>query len=261
MSKNLVLVESPSKAKTINKYLGKDYQVEATVGHIRDLPKTKFGVDLDDNFKPQLLNIRGKGDVIKKIKSLAQKSKDIYIATDPDREGEAIAQDIADIINGLSQNKVHRVLFNEITKNAVLKAIKAPLAIDSHLVLSQRARRVMDRIIGYKISPILWKAVFDPTNFSLSAGRVQSVALRLICEREKEIENFVSTEYWSIWAELKTDKNETFIAKLTEIDGKSIKIKIDEIGSIENGKSTTIGNEQSALDLVSRVKAKQLFII
>jgi len=261
MSKNLVLVESPSKAKTINKYLGKDYQVEATVGHIRDLPKTKFGVDLEDNFKPQLLNIRGKGDVIKKIKSLASKSKDIYIATDPDREGEAIAQDIADIINGLNHNNVHRVLFNEITKTAVLKAIKAPLNIDTHLVQSQRARRVMDRIIGYKISPILWKAVFDPSNYSLSAGRVQSVALRLICEREKEIESFVATEYWAIWAELRTDKNETFIAKLTEIDGKSIKIKIDEDKSEAVQRNITIGNSTDAEDLVRRVREKKSFII
>lgn len=261
MSKNLVLVESPSKAKTINKYLGKDYQVEATVGHIRDLPKTKFGVDLEDNFKPQLLNIRGKGDVIKKIKTLAQKSKDIFIATDPDREGEAIAQDIADIINGLNENKVHRVLFNEITKNAVLKAIKAPLKIDTHLVLSQRARRVMDRIIGYKISPILWKAVFDPTNYNLSAGRVQSVALRLICEREREIENFVATEYWSIWAELKTDKNETFVAKLTEVNGKTIKILTkEEIDNVKD-KNIAIDNNITADELVRKIKDKKVFII
>ncbi|RPI68185.1 MAG: toprim domain-containing protein, partial [Ignavibacteriales bacterium] len=150
MAKNLVLVESPSKARTINKYLGKDYKVEATVGHIRNLPKTKLGVDVDKDFQPQYVTIRGKGDVIKKIKALAAKSKNIYIATDPDREGEAIAQDIAAILNGRGDTKIHRVLFNEITKNAVLKAMKSPNHIDEHLVSSQRARRVMDRIIGYK---------------------------------------------------------------------------------------------------------------
>ncbi|MGE5681727.1 MAG: toprim domain-containing protein, partial [Bacillota bacterium] len=144
MSKNLVLVESPSKAKTINKYLGKEFLVEATVGHIRNLPKTKLGVEIENDFKPQLVNIRGKGDVIKKIKSLASKSKSIFIATDPDREGEAIAQDIADIIDGVTDAKVFRVLFNEITKNAVQRAMKSPLNIDSKLVTSQRARRVMD---------------------------------------------------------------------------------------------------------------------
>ena len=161
MSKNLVLVESPAKAKTINKYLGKDYVVEATIGHIRNLPKTKLGVDVDDNFKAPYLNIRDKGDVIKKIKSLASKNKNIFIATDPDREGEAIAQDIADVIVGISGLNIHRVLFNEITKGGVQKAMQNPGYIDDALVSSQRARRVMDRIIGYKISPFLWKAVIE----------------------------------------------------------------------------------------------------
>lgn len=210
MSKNLVLVESPAKAKTINKYLGKDYIVEATIGHIRNLPKTKLGVDVDDDFKAQYLNIRGKGDIIKKIKSLASKSKNIYIATDPDREGEAIAQDIADIIVGINGLKIHRVLFNEITKGGVHKAMQNPRNIDDALVSSQRARRVMDRIIGYKISPFLWKAVIEQSgSTSLSAGRVQSVALKLICDREAEIDKFKQVEHWSIWGTFETDRGET----------------------------------------------------
>jgi DNA topoisomerase I len=226
MSKNLVLVESPAKAKTINKYLGKDYIVEATVGHLRNLPKTKLGVEVENDFTPQFVTIRGKGDIIKKIKSLASKSKKIFIATDPDREGEAIAQDIADILNGNSSTKIYRVLFNEITRPGIEKAMKNPREIDSDLVNSQRARRVMDRIIGYKISPFLWKSVIELSGSgSLSAGRVQSVALRLICEREDEIEAFNSVEYWSIWAVFQRTKVNNFKAKLFSIDGKDIKVK------------------------------------
>ena len=179
MSKNLVLVESPSKAKTINKYLGRDYHVEATIGHIRNLPKSKLGVDTENNFEPQYMTIRGKGDLIKKIKTLASKSKKIYIATDPDREGEAIAQDIVDILNVTETTAISRVLFNEITKNGVSKAMKAPRDVDGSLVASQRARRVMDRIIGYKISPFLWKAIIETSGSSaLSAGRVQVHCLK-----------------------------------------------------------------------------------
>ncbi|HZW38177.1 MAG TPA: type I DNA topoisomerase [Ignavibacteriaceae bacterium] len=224
MSKNLVLVESPSKAKTINKYLGRDYIVEATIGHIRNLPKSKLGIDLENDFAPQFVNIRGKGDIIKKIKSLASKSKNIFIATDPDREGEAIAQDIADILTNNTEEQLHRVLFNEITKNGVLKAMKNPRSIDYDLVNSQRARRVMDRIIGYQISPFLWKAIIETSgSTSLSAGRVQSVALKLICDREEEINKFKTTEYWSIWAIFKTENGDTFKAKLFSINGKDIK--------------------------------------
>lgn len=266
MAKNLVLVESPSKAKTINKYLGKDFLVEATVGHIRNLPKSKLGVDIEDNFKPQLMNIRGKGDVIKKIKNLASKSNNILIATDPDREGEAIAQDIADVLNGSTQAKVHRVLFNEITKNSVLKAVQMPREIDINLVTSQRARRVMDRIIGYKISPLLWQAILNTTENSLSAGRVQSVALRLICEREEEIEKFIPTEYWSIWAEFKTDKGDTFEAKLVEVEGKSVKIQpkpiMEESDWIEFLKNNfALNNEKIADEILNRVKTKENFLI
>jgi DNA topoisomerase-1 len=187
MAKNLVLVESPSKAKTINKYLGRNYIVEATIGHIKNLPKTKLGIDVENGFQTQMLNIRGKGDLIKKIRKLAAKADKIFVATDPDREGEAIAQDVVEILEGKTKAHIYRVLFNEITKEAVKKAMKSPLEIDSALVQSQRARRVMDRIIGYKISPLLWRAILEASGNSLSAGRVQSVALRLICEREEII--------------------------------------------------------------------------
>lgn len=224
MSKDLILVESPSKAKTINKYVGKNYIVEATVGHIRNLPKTKLGIDIENGFEPKFVNIRGKGDVIKKIKSLAGKSNKIYIATDPDREGEAIAQDVLDILTDAQKEKIERVLFNEITKKAVNEALKNTIKIDDHLVTSQRARRVMDRIIGYQVSPFLWRAVIEAYGSSLSAGRVQSVALRLICEREDDIEKFIPTEYWSIVAVFKTEKGEEIRAKLYEVNGKQIKV-------------------------------------
>jgi len=224
MSKDLILVESPSKAKTINKYVGKNYIVEATVGHIRNLPKTKLGIDLENGFEPKFVNIRGKGDVIKKIRSLAGKSKKIYIATDPDREGEAIAQDVVDILTDVQKEKIERVMFNEITKKAVNEALNHTIKIDEHLVTSQRARRVMDRIIGYQVSPFLWRAVIEAYGSSLSAGRVQSVALRLICEREDDIEKFIATEYWSIVAIFKTEKGEEIKAKLYEVNGKQIKI-------------------------------------
>jgi len=186
MTKNLVVVESPAKAKTINKYLGKGYVVEATVGHIRNLPKSKLGVDIENGFQPQFVTIRGKGDVIKKIKTLAGKSNKIFIATDPDREGEAIAQDIAEVIN--KNQSIYRVLFTEITKSGILRGMEASRHIDVSLVASQRARRIMDRLIGYKVSPFLWKAAIEESGNTLSAGRVQTVALRIIVEREREIE-------------------------------------------------------------------------
>jgi DNA topoisomerase-1 len=267
MSKNLILVESPAKAKTINKYLGKNYIVEATVGHIRNLPVSKLGIDIDNDFKPQLVTIRGKGDIIKKIKSLAAKSKNIYIATDPDREGEAIAQDIADILNGSSGQNIHRVLFNEITKSGVQKAMQSPRKIDSHLVTSQRARRVMDRIIGYKISPFLWKAIIEISgSSSLSAGRVQSVALKLICDRENEIEKFVPIEYWSIWAIFRTDKNEIFKAKLFSIDSKDIKVQPkptmnENDWTVFGEKFMAISNEETALKYFNRIKGLTKFEI
>lgn len=267
MSKNLVLVESPAKAKTINKYLGRNFHVEATIGHIKNLPKTTLGVDIDKNYAPKYVTIRGKGDVIKKIKSLASKSNKIFIATDPDREGEAIAQDIADLVEKKSGKEVYRVLFNEITKGGVQKAMDAPRAIDDNLVTSQRARRVMDRIIGYKISPFLWKAVIEMSGgTSLSAGRVQSVALKIICDREKEIEKFITTEYWSIWGIFKTDKGETFKAKLFSIEGKDIKIppkpkmNDDEWSEFLN-KYFAINNGEKASSIFEKIKSKNNFRI
>jgi len=266
MSKDLILVESPSKAKTINKYVGKNYIVEATIGHIRNLPKTKLGIDIENGFEPSLVNIRGKGDLIKKIKALAVKSEKIYLATDPDREGEAIAQDVVDVLAETQKNKIHRVLFNEITKKAVNEAIKNPLVIDEHLVTSQRARRVMDRIIGYKVSPFLWRAVIEAYGSSLSAGRVQSVALRLICEREEEIEKFIVTEYWSIVAVFTTDKGEEINAKLYEVDGKTIKVPpkpnmTDQDWEEFLKTNFAITNKELANKILSAVKSKKEFKI
>lgn len=267
MSKNLVLVESPAKAKTINKYLGKSFIVEATIGHIKNLPKTRLGVKIEEGFQPEYVTIRGKGDTIKKIKDLARKAKSVYIATDPDREGEAIAQDVADILNGKSAVKLYRVLFNEITKTGVERAMKSPRAIDTHLVLSQRARRVMDRIIGYKISPFLWKAIIENSGSStLSAGRVQSVALKIICDREAEIEKFKPIEYWSIWAIFKTDSNELFKAKLFSIEGKDIKVPHKHEMTAEewnefNQKNIALGNEANAQKYFDKIKKLNRFSI
>ena len=186
MAKYLVIVESPAKANTIKKFLGGSTKVVASMGHIRDLPKSKLAVDIENDFEPEYINIRGKGDLIKSLKTDAKKAKKVYLATDPDREGEAIAWHLAKILED-DKDKITRVTFNEITKSAVQKAIKEPRDIDLNTVDAQQARRVLDRIVGYKISPLLWKKV----KRGLSAGRVQSVAVKLICEREEEIEKFV----------------------------------------------------------------------
>lgn len=193
MGKSLVIVESPSKAKTINKYLGKDFIVEATVGHVKDLPKNKMHVDLENGYEGTFLVIPGKENIISNLRKLASSSDKVYIATDPDREGEAIASDIADEVV-IDKKKISRVLFNEITKSGIELAMKNGRKINENLVSAQVARRVMDRILGYKVSPFLWKTFY----FGLSAGRVQSVALRIICDKEEEIEKFVAKEYWSI---------------------------------------------------------------
>ncbi|MCB0730624.1 MAG: type I DNA topoisomerase [Ignavibacteriae bacterium] len=266
MAKNLVLVESPSKAKTINKYLGRNYIVESTVGHIKNLPKTKLGIEVDNGYKVQLLNIRGKGDLIKKIRKLASKSEKIFVATDPDREGEAIAQDVVEILEGKTNAHIYRVLFNEITKNAVKKAMQAPLEIDSKLVESQRARRVMDRIIGYKISPLLWRAILEASGNSLSAGRVQSVALRLICEREEIIESFIPTEYWVISAEFKTENGDTLTVKLAEKEGKQLKVQPKPEMTEKDWesfltKNFAITNEEDALKILEEIKNSKEFFI
>ncbi len=217
MSKSLIIVESPSKAKTINKYLGKEYTVEASVGHIKNLPKSKFGVDVENGFGVVYENISGKDEVIERLREKAKKAEAIYLATDPDREGEAIAAHLAEEIKDVNQN-IKRVLFHEITEAGVKEGMAHPKKIDQHLVLSQQARRAMDRIVGYKVSPFVWKTVY----YGLSAGRVQSVALRLICEREEAIRNFVPQEYWSITGEFRTPASEPFLAKLLKVGGEEL---------------------------------------
>jgi DNA topoisomerase I len=211
--KKLVIVESPAKAKTINKILGKDYKVAASIGHVIDLPKTKFGVDIEKNFEPSYVTIKGKNKVIKELREQAKKAENILLATDPDREGEAIAYHIAKLLEK-SAKDITRIEFNEITREAVLRAIEHPRAIDEARVDAQQARRVMDRIVGYQVSPFLWETIYR----GLSAGRVQSVALRLIAEREKDIKNFESVEYWTIDALLEAKESRQFKARLYKIE-------------------------------------------
>ncbi len=201
MADYLVIVESPAKAKTIKKYLGKNYSVEASMGHVRDLPKSQLGIDVDNNYEPRYITIRGKGDLMTKLKKQAKAAKKVFLATDPDREGEAISWHLAATL-GIDKKNTYRVAFNEITKNAVKNAVKSPREIDEKLVDAQQARRVLDRIVGYKISPLLWKKVKK----GLSAGRVQSVATRLIVDREREIEAFIPKEYWTIEGEFSKQK-------------------------------------------------------
>ena len=237
MADKLIIVESPAKANTIKKFLGGSTKVVASMGHIRDLPKSKMGVDIEHDFEPEYINIRGKGDLIKSLKADAKKAKKVYLATDPDREGEAIAWHLAYIL-GIPEDSVCRVTFNEITKETVQESIKHPRKIDMNLTDAQQARRVLDRIVGYKISPVLWKKV----RRGLSAGRVQSVAVKLICDREEEIEKFIPEEYWNIIATLLDENsNKTFIAKLYGKNKKKIELhskeEVDEIlKNIENGK-------------------------
>ena len=205
--KTLVIVESPSKAKTIGKFLGSRYKVVASVGHVRDLPKSRLGVDIEDDFEPQYINIRGKGDVIRELKKEAKKSSKVYLATDPDREGEAISWHLAYLL-GIEADEPCRIVFNEITKKAIKEAVKNPRPIDLRLVDAQQARRVLDRLVGYQISPLLWKKV----RRGLSAGRVQSAALKIICDREQEILDFKPEEYWNIFADFEKDR--AFTARL-----------------------------------------------
>ena len=224
MADKLIIVESPAKANTIKKFLGGSTKVVASMGHIRDLPKSKLGVDIEHDFEPEYINIRGKGDLIKSLKKDAKQAKKIYLATDPDREGEAIAWHLANILKDES-DKITRVTFNEITKGAVQQAIKEPRNIDINLVDAQQARRVLDRIVGYKISPLLWKKV----RRGLSAGRVQSVAVKLIVDREEEIEKFIPDEYWNIYAELEDkETKKQFEAKFYGKDGKKQEIHSEE---------------------------------
>jgi DNA topoisomerase-1 len=221
MGKTLVVVESPAKAKTIEKFLGKNFEVKASMGHLRDLPKSQFGVDIADDFTPKYINIRGKGDLIKKLKEDAKQADKVYLATDPDREGEAIAWHLAHLL-GLGKQEICRIEFNEITKHAILNAVKHPRTIEYNRVYAQQARRILDRIVGYKLSPLLWRKIRK----GLSAGRVQSVAVRLICDREREIENFITEEYWSIIAKLcKDTKSPVFEAQLIKDGTEKISIQ------------------------------------
>ncbi|MBN7772034.1 type I DNA topoisomerase [Clostridium aminobutyricum] len=245
-SKTLVIVESPSKAKTIGKFLGSKYKVVASVGHVRDLPKSKLGIDIDNNFEPQYISIRGKGDVIKAMRQEAKNADKIYLATDPDREGEAISWHIAYLL-GLDDKQACRIVFNEITKNAIQHAVKNPRTIDAKLVDAQQARRVLDRLVGYQISPLLWRKI----RRGLSAGRVQSAALKLICDRENAIQAFEPQEYWNIAAILsdqaernKTSAKKKFTAKLIEYKGKKI----------------TVNNKESAEEIVNALNQHKYIV-
>ena len=235
MAKTLVIVESPAKAKTIEKFLGKShYTVKASVGHVRDLPKSTLGVDIENNFEPRYINIRGKGDLIKELKKEAKKSKRVYLATDPDREGEAISWHLAYIL-GIDEDDECRIEFNEITKDAIKKAIKNPRSLDLKLVDAQQARRVLDRLLGYQISPILWLKVRK----GLSAGRVQSVTTKLICEKEREINDFIPKEYWTLDIEGKTENGEIILFKFISFNNEKIDLNNEEdvnniLNNIEN---------------------------
>ncbi|MGD6958686.1 type I DNA topoisomerase [Rossellomorea aquimaris] len=222
MADYLVIVESPAKAKTIERYLGKKYKVRASMGHVRDLPKSQMGVDVENEFEPKYITIRGKGPVLKELKTAAKKVKKIFLAADPDREGEAIAWHLAHSLD-MDTTSDCRVVFNEITKDAIKESFKHPRAINMDLVDAQQARRILDRLVGYNISPLLWKKVKK----GLSAGRVQSVALRLIIDRENEIKSFTPEEYWSIEAEF-TKGNDTFQASFYGMDGKKVELKTEE---------------------------------
>ncbi len=224
MVDKLVIVESPAKANTIKKFLGGKSKVVASMGHIRDLPKSKMGIDIEHDFEPQYINIRGKAPLINALKKDAKNAKKVYLATDPDREGEAIAWHLAYLL-GIDQNSICRVTFNEITKDAVKNAMQNPRQIDLNLTDAQQARRVLDRIVGYKISPVLWKKV----KRGLSAGRVQSVAVALIVQREEEIEKFIPEEYWNIYLKASDKKTKTkFDCKFIGKDKKKVELHSKE---------------------------------
>ena len=240
MTKNLVIVESPAKSKTIEKFLGRNYTVRASMGHLRDLPKSIFGVDIENGFEPKYINIRGKGELIKELKAAAKKADKVYIATDPDREGEAIGWHLAYIL-GLDPEsdcriEFHeitpcRIEFHEITPGAVKEALKHPRKIDLDMVDAQQTRRIIDRIVGYQLSPLLWRKIRK----GLSAGRVQTVAVKIICDREKEINDFVPQEYWTVTARLREkDKAPLFDADVIKYNGKKLEIhNAEEAAKVE----------------------------
>ncbi|MGD1045780.1 MAG: type I DNA topoisomerase [Bacteroidota bacterium] len=249
MEKSLIIVESPAKAKTINKYLGKEYFVEASVGHIKNLPKSKLSVDIDNDFSVVYETIAGKEDVVGRIKEKAAKAKAVFIATDPDREGEAIAAHIAEEVKDDNKH-IKRVLFHEITEAGVKEGMAHPKKVDMHMVMSQQARRAMDRIVGYKVTPFIWKTMY----YGLSAGRVQSVALRLICEREAAIQKFLPQEYWSLTAEFTTQHDDKFLAKLVKVAGDDPRIP-DETTS--NGYMADVRKQKYEISNVTRKPAKR----
>ncbi|MFD0049297.1 type I DNA topoisomerase [Actinomycetes bacterium NPDC127524] len=248
MSEYLVIVESPAKAKTIEKYLGKKYKVKASMGHIRDLPKSQMGVDVEHEFEPKYITIRGKGPVLKELKTAAKKAKKIYLAADPDREGEAIAWHLAHSLD-VDVNSDCRVVFNEITKDAIKESFKSPRPINMNLVDAQQARRVLDRLVGYNISPLLWKKVKK----GLSAGRVQSVAVRMIIDREKEITAFIPEEYWTIKSEFAKGK-EQFEGSFFSLDGERISLNSEE--DVNNVLDKLKGNDFTVSD-VSKKERKR----
>jgi DNA topoisomerase I len=246
MAKALVIVESPAKAKTINKYLGRDFKVVASMGHVRDLPKSKLGVNIEEGFQPEYVILPDRQKVIKELKELSKDADHIYVATDPDREGEAIGWHLAEEL-GTGRKKVSRLMFNEITKKAILEAIKHPGEIDMRMVDAQQARRVLDRLVGYKISPILW----DKVRRGLSAGRVQSVALKLICDREREIEAFVPEEYWHVTARLAGANPPEFDARLLRKNDEPIKV------TNEREASAILADLERATFTVSSIATKE----
>ena len=249
MAKNLVIVESPAKVKTIKKFLGSNYEVMASMGHVRDLPKSQLGIDTENDYEPKYITIRGKGDLLASLRKEVKKADKIYLATDPDREGEAISWHLLFALN-LSDKKVYRITFNEITKNAVKESIKNARDIDMNLVDAQQARRVLDRIVGYKISPLLWVKI----KRGLSAGRVQSAALRIICDREAEIDAFIPEEYWTIDALLTPlGEKKQIVAHLSEENNKKI-----EIHSSEDCKRILANLKGKKFEVADVKKAKKL---
>lgn len=249
MARYLVIVESPAKVKTIKKFLGSNYVVTASNGHVRDMPKSQMGIDIENDYEPKYITIRGKGEILAKLRKEVKKADKIYLATDPDREGEAISWHLSKALK-LEDKKVYRISFNEITKNAVKASLKNPREIDMDLVDAQQARRVLDRIVGYKISPLLWAKV----KRGLSAGRVQSVALRIIADREEEINAFIPEEYWTLDADLKvkgerklltakfygTEKNKMTISSREELDEIMKEVENSEysVADIKKGERT-----------------------
>ena len=251
MAKNLVIVESPAKVKTIKKFLGSNYEVVASMGHVRDLPKSQLGIDPENDYEPKYITIRGKGDLLASIRKEVKKADKIYLATDPDREGEAISWHLLSALN-LSDKKVYRITFNEITKNAIKESIKNARDIDMNLVDAQQARRVLDRVVGYKISPLLWAKI----KRGLSAGRVQSAALRIICDREAEIDAFIPVEYWTVDAILTPEgEKKSLTAHLTE--GKNGKIEIHSKEECEKVLNELKGKKYEVSDVKKTQKTKK----